>query len=161
MKNNRLNIQIATPIVLALALSTTATGQSAGGSITVEVGNVRSDKGTVIVDVCPKDQFLGDGCTYQGKAPAKAGTTVVTVSGVPAGQYAAQAFHDENSNGEVDQNFLGVPKEGIGFSRDAKIVLSPPDWDDAVFSHPGKPSKIGFKMRYMIGPSGPKGPRRR
>ena len=37
--------------------------------------------------------------------------------GLPAGQYAVMAYHDENGNRELDQNFLGIPREPLGFSR--------------------------------------------
>ena len=124
-------------------------------SISVEVGNVRSDRGVVIVDICPKDRFLGDGCPYHGEAKAHAGMTTVVIDNVPAGQYAAQAFHDENGNGEVDRALFGIPKEGVGFSRDARIRLNPPKWKDAVFDHQAKPETIKFRMRYFLGKKGP------
>lgn len=125
------------------------------GSISVEVGNVRNARGKVIVDICPQDRFLEDGCIYHGEAQARAGTTVVTIPNVPAGQWAAQAFHDENANGEVDRAMFGIPKEGVGFSRNARISFSPPKWRDAVFSHQGRPEVIRFNLRYFTGARGP------
>jgi uncharacterized protein (DUF2141 family) len=125
------------------------------GSISVEVGNVRNARGKVIVDICPQDRFLEDGCIYHGEAQARAGTTVVTIPNVPAGQWAAQAFHDENANGEVDRAMFGIPKEGVGFSRNARITFSPPKWRDAVFSHQGRPEVIRFNLRYFTGARGP------
>ena len=127
----------------------------ATGSISVEVGNVRNNRGTVVVDICPQDRFLEDGCIYHGEAPARAGTTVVTVPNVPAGQWAAQAFHDENGNNEVDRAMFGIPKEGVGFSRNARITFSPPKWRDAVFSHQGRAEVIRFNLRYFSGARGP------
>ena len=127
----------------------------ATGSISVEVGNVRNNRGTVVVDICPQDRFLEDGCIYHGEAQARAGTTVVTIPNVPAGQWAAQAFHDENANGEVDRAMFGIPKEGVGFSRNARITFSPPKWRDAVFSHQGRAEVIRFNLRYFTGARGP------
>lgn len=43
--------------------------------------------------------------------------------GVPSGTYALVVLHDENMNGKLDTNWLGIPKEGYGFSNDAKAVL--------------------------------------
>jgi len=40
--------------------------------------------------------------------------------GVAAGTYAVSAFHDENSNGKLDRNFMGIPREGVGASNNAK-----------------------------------------
>jgi uncharacterized protein (DUF2141 family) len=127
----------------------------ATGSITVEVGNVRNSRGHVIVDVCPQDRFLGDSCPYHGEAQARPGATTVVVPHVPPGTYAAQAFHDENNNGEADRGLFGIPKEGVGFSRNARIRLGPPRWRDAVFAHQARPEAIRFDLRYFMGASGP------
>jgi uncharacterized protein (DUF2141 family) len=124
-------------------------------TLTVHITNVRNAKGVVHVDVCPKAQFLKDDCPWSGDAPAHPGETVVVVRDLPPGDYAVQAFHDENQNKKVDRALFGaIPKEGIGFSRDAPIHLSPPKWDDAVFAFEGAKT-ITLRMRYMLGASGP------
>jgi uncharacterized protein (DUF2141 family) len=125
------------------------------GSITVNVSNVRSARGKVIVAICPQNRFLEDNCPYNGEAPARPGTVSIVVRNVPAGHYAAQAFHDENNNNEIDRGMFGIPKEGVGFSRNARIVFSPPKWRDAVFSHQGRAEVIGFNLRYWRGAKGP------
>jgi len=109
----------------------------------------------VRVAVCPRDKFLADACPYTASAPAHAGTTRVVVENVPPGDYAAQGFHDENGNDEIDRGLFGIPKEGVGFSRDARIAMSPPKWADAVFSHGGKAQAITFRLRYFMGPGSP------
>lgn len=125
------------------------------GTLTVRVTNVRNAKGVVHLDVCPRAQFLKDDCPWSGDAPAYPGETVVVVRDLPPGDYAVQAFHDENANKKVDRALFGaIPKEGIGFSRDAPVRLSPPKWDDAVFAFEGAKT-ITLKMRYMLGASGP------
>jgi uncharacterized protein (DUF2141 family) len=141
-------------ILLALALAEAATG-----SVTVNIGNVRNSRGNVMIDICPQNKFLDDTCAWHGEAPASAGTTVVTVQGVPAGEYAIQAFHDENANGEVDRAMLGIPREGVGFSRDARIGLGPPKWRDAYFIHHGRAEVLRFRLRYFMGAKGPNPPR--
>ena len=123
--------------------------------ITITVANVRNDRGMVRVALCPRAKFLGDVCAIHGEARAHAGVTMITIRDVPPGDYAAQAFHDENSNGRVDRALFGVPREGVGFSRDARIVLSPPKWEDAVFTHTTAPKNIRFSLRYFLGKSGP------
>ncbi len=143
-------------MLLALAMAEAA----AAGSLTVNVGNVRSSRGVVMVDICPQNRFLEDTCAHHGEAPARAGVTAVTVQNVPAGQYAVQAFHDENGNGDVDRAMFGIPREGVGFSRNARIGLGPPKWADAVFSHQGRAEVIRFDLRYFMGAKGPTPPRR-
>lgn len=123
--------------------------------VQVEVTGVRNARGRVHVGLCPRALFTKGDCPYEGSAPATPGTTIVTLPAVPPGDYGAQAFHDENNNDKVDQNFLGIPKEGVGFSRNAPIRLGPPKWAAAVFSHGSQPQVIRFALRYFMGPSGP------
>ena len=132
----------------------------AAGPITFEISNVRNARGKILVAVCPQNKFLKEDCAYNGEAPARPGTVRVVVPNVPAGDYAAQAFHDENGNEDVDQNFIGIPKEGVGFSRDARIVFGPPKWRDAHFIHQGAPAVMRVRLRYMTGASGPPAPKK-
>ena len=52
---------------------------------------------------------------------------------VPFGEYAIAGFQDLDGNGVLTGNFLGIPREPVGFSGDAKIRFGPPKWNDAVF----------------------------
>lgn len=142
--------------LIALTLANAGADAAAGGAgapvgapLTVVVGNVRSNAGRVHVALCPQKSFLKDDCALEASAPAQKGATSVTFANVPPGEWAAQVFQDENGNKKVDRNFLGIPKEGVGFSRDAKIVFSPPKWRDAVFSHEAKPQVIHLALRYF------------
>jgi uncharacterized protein (DUF2141 family) len=142
-------------VAAALAgIACTALAPPPTGTLTIHITNVRNAKGEVLVEVCPKAKFLQDDCPFSGSAPAQIGTTVVTVPGIPADDYAVQAFHDENRNRRVDRVLFGIPKEGVGFSNDAPIRMSPPKWNDAVVRFGGDQT-IQFKMRYFLGGSGP------
>ena len=57
----------------------------------------------------------------------------VTFEQIPYGTYAIKIFHDENSNGELDTNFVGFPKESFGFSNDAMGKFGPPTFEQAKF----------------------------
>lgn len=144
-------------LVLALfGLPLLAAGvPDARGVLTVDVGNVRLAKGVVHIDVCPEAKFLKDDCPWSGNARAKLGDTRVTVANLPAGRYAVQAFLDENGNGKVDRALFGIPKEGVGFSNDAKIRLGPPKFAEAAFAFDGNARTIRFNLRYFMGAQGP------
>ena len=119
------------------------------GVVVVMVHGVRSNAGHVLVAICDRDTFLDPTCKYVGRAPATIGTVVVRVSGVPAGTYAAQAFQDENDNKKIDRNFLGIPKEGLGFSNDARIRFGPPSFADAAFRLSEAGGSIEFPLHYF------------
>tara|TARA_B100001057_G_C22661959_1_gene876284 strand:- start:90 stop:536 length:447 start_codon:yes stop_codon:yes gene_type:complete len=52
---------------------------------------------------------------------------------IPFGEYAIAGFQDLDGNGVLSGNFLGIPREPVGFSRNAKVRFGPPKWNDAVF----------------------------
>ena len=126
----------------------------APGTLHIEVSNVRGHSGEVHADICTQAQFLKD-CPRSGHAPAKVGVTTITLTGLPPGRYAAQIFYDENGNKKVDRALFGIPKEGVGFSNDAKIRFSPPKWEEAVFDYDGKATTIRLRLRYFMGPDAP------
>jgi len=55
----------------------------------------------------------------------------------PAGTYAVAVFHAENNETQLQTNFLGIPKEGYGFSRNPSSAFGPPGFGDAAYSYPG------------------------
>jgi uncharacterized protein (DUF2141 family) len=64
------------------------------------------------------------------------------------GRYAIAAFHDENSNGRMDRNFLGIPTEGTAASNDATGRLGPPHFNDAAFVFSGGTLSLNMRMGY-------------
>ncbi|MCB2060352.1 MAG: DUF2141 domain-containing protein [Novosphingobium sp.] len=118
-----------------------------GAPITVAVSGIAASKGKVHVDICPEKKFTREDCPWSAEAPAVAGTTTVVVQGVPPGRYAAQAYYDANGNGKADRNFIGMPKELVGFSNDVEVHLSRPKFAAAAFTHGQGPTRIGFAVR--------------
>lgn len=118
-------------------------------NLQIAVTNVRGNAGRIHVDLCRQHEFLKT-CSIEAEVKAVKGTTIVTVPNVQPGDYAAQVSYDENGNGKVDRAIFGIPKEGVGFSRDAPIRLSPPKWQDAMFSLSGDTS-ITLRLRYFMG----------
>ncbi|WP_430815271.1 DUF2141 domain-containing protein [Carboxylicivirga sp. RSCT41] len=58
----------------------------------------------------------------------------ITLGQLKAGNYAFKYFHDANENQELDTNLFGIPKEGYGFSNNAKSTFGPPAFEKTVFS---------------------------
>jgi uncharacterized protein (DUF2141 family) len=143
---------IAAPLLTIGALTIGAA--PAPGTLQIEVTNVRAQTGSVHADICTQAQFLKD-CSRSADAPAKVGTTVLTLTGLKPGRYAAQVYYDQNGNHKVDKALFGIPKEGVGFSNDAKIRMAPPKWEEAVFDYDGRPRAIRLRLRYFSGPDAP------
>ena len=103
---------------------------AAAATVEVHVTGVAAGKGSVKVAVCDQARFLKQ-CLYSGSAPAREGDNTIAVRDVPAGNWAVLAFQDVNGNGELDRNFIGIPSENYGFSRDARGKFGPPGFEDA------------------------------
>lgn len=61
------------------------------------------------------------------------GKATATFKSIAFGQYAVSVVHDENDNGKLDTNFLGIPKEGIGTSNNSMSTFGPPNYEDSSF----------------------------
>lgn len=68
-----------------------------------------------------------------GPAPIDKPTRTATAvwTGLPAGDYAVAAIHDENRNHKLDRNFLGIPKEGFGFANNPRVLFTAPPFQAA------------------------------
>ncbi len=119
-----------TALLLLLASPAFAT------DVEVRVLNSADASGSMRVEVCSRAEWLKD-CTLSGRAVAARGVSVVVVPGVPDGVYGIIAFHDSNDNGEVDRDFVGLPVEGVGFSRNAPLRLAGPRFEDAALQIAG------------------------
>jgi uncharacterized protein (DUF2141 family) len=53
---------------------------------------------------------------------------------VASGTYAVALFHDENGDGKLDKNLIGLPAEGVGVSNNKFRSFGPPRWEDAKFA---------------------------
>jgi uncharacterized protein (DUF2141 family) len=67
---------------------------------------------------------------------------------IPPGTYAMVVIHDENMNGKLDTNALGIPREGYGFSNDAKKWLGTPAFSAASFLYDGQNVDLTMTLNY-------------
>lgn len=58
-------------------------------------------------------------------------------------------FHDENSNGKLDRNFMGIPREGVGASNGARGHFGPPKFGDAEFHFLGGQLDLKITLAYL------------
>ena len=69
-----------------------------------------------------------------------------TFKGVPAGNYAVLLTHDENDNGKLDTNLVGMPVEGYGFSNNPQVMRKP-TFDEARVDVPAAGTAIDITLR--------------
>lgn len=140
---------------LSLLLMALATGGFAQNAVLkVQVTGIRNAKGQIGVAIYERENSKA-----YPKDPSRAraeknavivdGTAEVEFSGlVEGGTYAVAARHDENANGKLDMNFVGIPKEGFGFSNNAKPrAMGPATFEDAAFTFRAG-GAIVIRLRY-------------
>jgi uncharacterized protein (DUF2141 family) len=111
---------------------------AAAEDLTVEVHNVTPDAGPVMVAVYDKaEDFPVPEKGLTGQAlEAHGDSAVATFHSLTAGRYAVAAYQDLNRNGKFDKNFLGLPTEPYGFSKDARGSFGPPPFEAAAVDIP-------------------------
>lgn len=132
--------------VVAVLLSTAT---ASAEDVTVRVENLRNGRGSLLVAICAAEAFLSAHCPHHARARARTGTAEVTIGGVTPGIYAVQVIHDENDNLELDRNLIGLPLEGLGFSRDAPMRMAPPRFLDAAVEIDEGHGSVTLSMRYF------------
>ncbi len=101
--------------------------------LTVVVDNIKKADGEVIITIFNKQEdFLKKYYRLISVPANEDGQVEAFFEGLPEGQYSVSVIHDENSNGELDKNLIGVPKEGFGFSNNKMGTFGPPSYKDCL-----------------------------
>jgi len=120
--------------------------------IHVEISGLHNDKGQVL---CSLFSSLADFPKRTDKAVAHAksrisqGHASCEFSGIATGTYAVSVFHDENSNVKLDTKFMGIPREGVGASNNAKGHFGPPKFEAAAFRFSGGRLDLKITINYL------------
>jgi uncharacterized protein (DUF2141 family) len=132
---------VSAVLLILLALPVNAS------ELRITVEGIRSPHGTILIglydniesftraiELSDKDGFLNDpnrfaAVSLRANAAMK---SAVVFTNLDPGQYAIILFHDENGNGKLDKNALGVPTEPYGFSNNVQGFLGPPAFKKAV-----------------------------
>jgi uncharacterized protein (DUF2141 family) len=105
--------------------------------LTVIVENVNKDEGNIGVLVFnsskgwPEDRLAA---LKDVVVDAHPGTVTVTVTDLPAGDYAVAIAHDVNKNHKLDKNLFGKPKEQWGMSNNPHATIKAPAFSTAKFT---------------------------
>ncbi len=132
-------------LFLTLAIATTGFLSTQKADLTVEMQNFKNNTGLAKVGLYNSEgTFLG--ATYKEiGSKIKDKKAVVVFKDLPLGEYAVSMYQDENLNGKMDKNFIGIPKEDYMASNNEKGSFGPPKYDKAKFIIKGN-SKIVIKV---------------
>ena len=129
-----------------------AVAQSPCPGIHVKILNIRNSTGTVACALF--ESPVGFPIQYMHSA-----TNIMVIKvrqrearcdfeDIPRGTYALAVVHDENMNGKLDTNWLGIPTEGYGFSNDATAFAGAPSFSAASFRYDGRNRDMTISLHY-------------
>lgn len=149
-----MSLALAAAAVVAAPPGSGATGES----VSVTVTGLRNSHGQVLACLtaraasfpdCRSDPMAHKLSAPAGTRQAPGAALTLDFGRLPPGTYAIALFHDENANGRLDKLMM-MPREGFGFSRDAKVRFGPPRFAAAAFAVGAAPVHQSIRMRYMF-----------
>ena len=142
------------PIVLSLFFLPSA--DIAETTLVIHFHNVQGEVGNILISMYDApEQF-----PYQPKWKYMIPKTRLieqdnrfTIKDVNSGKYAIATFDDENCDTVMQKNFLGMPKEGYGFSNNPKpSIKGAPSFEDCTFAvDEGAENIVEIELRYLFG----------
>ena len=147
----------AAPIAAWAVLLTAAAGAVEPGpaassiSLEVMVTGIKSDAGVIRLAICAPGTGFPDCKTKAVRTAELAiqkGVATASLAELPPGSYAVSVFHDANGNGKLD-TFLGIPREGYGFSRNPPFRPRAPRFSETAISLQGAATER-IALRYLF-----------
>ncbi len=149
------------PLAKAQTPSSAPTGGDSGSSassgcdLIVHVDGLRNAHGVVGTTVFNSpagwpennDKALRHGPSPIVMLPTGPASTKVW-KGLPPGDYAVAAIHDENENHKLDRNFFGFPIEGFGFANNPGVGMSAPSYKKALVHLTCPSTEIEIHIQY-------------
>lgn len=133
-------------LILSALFAASATAQAA--ELTVVLHDVRAQTGLIKVALVDSQaSWDGQAAPVQATgAPPSGGQATFVFKDLKPGAYAVLITHDENGNGQLDTNAMGMPLEGYGFSNNPRVMRKP-TWDEARFDLAGAAASIDVSLR--------------
>jgi uncharacterized protein (DUF2141 family) len=136
-----------------LSAASSAHAVDVGSGLHVGITGLRSDQGAVIC------YLFSSPAGFPADAKEAAETVRSKITGhratcdfpaISPGRYAVAVVHDENGNGRLDRNALGLPSEGVGASNMTGAHMGPPSFAGAAFAYDGRTQNLSVRMNYLF-----------
>lgn len=114
-----------------LAAAAAPAGEAGNIPLTVTVENVKGAEGFILASL--HTGSWQPPATQAVRVAAMDGTVKLTFKVPGPGRYGVRLFHDRNGDGKLETDFLGIPREPFGFSRNAPAQFGPPSFEEAAF----------------------------
>jgi len=98
-------------------------------ALTIEINDLRNNSGQILLEFSNEKGEKITGVTQN----IVGNKCVIVINNLKEGKYAFKYFHDENKNESLDLKWMAIPKEGYGFSNNAKGTFGPPSFKKTIF----------------------------
>lgn len=119
--------------------------------ITINFNSLRSEEGSIGYILFDSDEGFPD----KDEKSARKGVIKTTdakeplvIKDLKPGEYAVAILHDEDNDGKMKTNFIGIPLEGFGFSNNPALFFGPPSFNKCKFKLDDKIT-LDIKVRYF------------
>jgi uncharacterized protein (DUF2141 family) len=123
-------------------------------TMTVTINNIKPDSGQVCFRVYSSEK----GFPFSNKSEVKSGcleknSRIIKKQfvGLRPGKYAVTVIDDQNRDGKLNTDFLGIPQEGFGVSNNpiVSITTGAPKFSKASFSMQNN-TIVNIQMKYSL-----------
>ena len=138
--------------ILLASLSVTCQNQIKKGNLKVVLTDIKTKTGQVGFFLFHSEEGFPvktEKALLSGYVKNTGKTVEYTFPNIAVGSYAVYVFHDEDGNNKLKTNFIGMPKEGMGVSNNAKGHFGPPSFDDAKFNFNKTEQTITVSLIYL------------
>ena len=139
-------------VLIFLNLPAIAFSQTSCPGIHVKIQNIKNSTGNIACGIFESPEG------FPKKFQVSAKTVIMKkiqktqaqcdFADIPPGTYAITVIHDENMNGELDTNLMGIPTEGYGFSNTSIDEFGAPAFSAARFRYDGQNLNLTIKLKY-------------
>jgi uncharacterized protein (DUF2141 family) len=98
-------------------------------TLTIEIHGLNNNNGHVLLELSNAKEAVVAGRTRN----ISNNRCIIVIDSLKPGMYSFKFFHDENKNEKLDTNWLGIPKEGFGFSNNPSMNFGPPSFEKTIF----------------------------
>lgn len=122
---------------------------AAQANLEVTIRNIREAKGVIRIALFTNEEDFLKKVELRKVVKAEGKEITVIFENLNPGDYAVSAIHDENENGELDSNIVGIPKEGFAFGNNAMGTFGPPSFDKAKVTLEKNDEKQIVDLKYL------------
>ena len=135
------------PLLFAMSIYS----MSYASELQIKIEGFKSERGHLLYILFDKEEGFPDepsSSARQGMVTVQEAKQGIILHDLAPGTYAHSVNHDENDNDKLDTNILGIPKEGVGFSNNPKLMFGAPGFEKCSFDFVNN-QKIKIELKHF------------